>query len=96
MNMKILSFVTPPSIYQDDMSKDNLNDIFDRAVSKSQNKYDLLDININDTNKLKDVYNLETAIKLTFSNHLQYDLHIFSRSLSRIKIQMDSKPLIFT
>ena len=45
------------------MEAENFNDLFDLAVSKSQNKYDILDLNIDDPDKLKDTYNLELAIK---------------------------------
>ena len=43
-----------PKPARNGMTADKLNDIFECAVSKSQNKYDLLDINIDDPNKLKD------------------------------------------
>ena len=57
------------------MEEDKINDIFERVVSKSQNKYDLLDIKIEDPDKLKDTYNLEMSIKLTRKNRVKYDLH---------------------
>ena len=56
------------------MEEDKINDIFERVVSKSQNKYDLLDIKIEDPDKLKDTYNLEMSIKLTRRNRVKYDL----------------------
>ena len=64
-----------PKLSRKGISSDKLNDIFKRAVSKSQNKYDLLDININDPDKLKDTYNSEMGIKSTCSNNIKYDMH---------------------
>ena len=57
------------------MAEDKLNDIFERAVSKSQNKYDLLGLKIDNTKKLKGNYNLEMVIKSTRRNTFKYDLH---------------------
>ena len=56
------------------MVTENLNYLFNCSVSKSKNKYYLLDLNIGNTNKLKDGYNLEMAIKSTLRNHVKYDL----------------------
>jgi hypothetical protein len=41
-------------------------ELFDRVVIKSQNKYDFLDIKIDNSNKLEETYNfLERAISAT-------------------------------
>ena len=40
------------------MASDKLNEIFERAVSKSENNQDLLDKKIDDTDKVNDTYNL--------------------------------------
>ena len=64
-----------PKSARDGMASDNLNEIFERAVSRSHNAYELLDINIIDADKLKDTCNLEITIKSTHSNHVKYDMH---------------------
>ena len=40
---------------RDGMAAENLNDLFKRVVSKSHNNNDKLDLNIDDTDKLKDM-----------------------------------------
>ena len=57
------------------MTADKLDDLFDHAVSKLQNNYDLLDLNIDNTNILKDTYNSEITIRLTHNNNENYDQH---------------------
>ena len=51
-----------PKLVHDGMSDDKLNDIFVQSVSKSQNKSDVLDININNPDKLKDTSNLKMSL----------------------------------
>ena len=45
------------SVYS--MAEDKLNDLLNCAVSKSQNKYHILDLKINDPDKLRETYNLK-------------------------------------
>jgi hypothetical protein len=48
------------------MATEKLYELFEWVVVKSQNKYDLLDIKIDNSNKLKETYNfLERAISAT-------------------------------
>ena len=47
-----------PKSVRDGMAYDKLKYLFEIALLKSYNNYDLLDKNINDPNKLKDTYNL--------------------------------------
>ena len=64
-----------PKLSCNGMEANNINDLFEHAVSKSQKKYDLLYLNTYDPDKLKDTYNLEMAMKPAHSNHVKYDLH---------------------
>ena len=57
------------------MSDNKINNLFDQDVSKPRNKYELLDLKIDNTNKIKEIENLETTIELTHINHVKYDLH---------------------
>ena len=57
------------------IESDKLNNLFAPEVSKTYNKYDLLDLNIENNNKLKDTYNLEMDIESKCRNHVKYDLH---------------------
>ena len=43
------------------MSAYKLNNWFEQAVSKSHNKYDILDLKIDNPNKFKNSYNLKMA-----------------------------------
>ena len=52
-----------PKSSHDVMATDNTNNLFERAVSNSQNKYDLFYLNIN------------YAIESKHSNHVRYSLH---------------------
>ena len=64
-----------PKLARGGMIADNINYMFDREMSKSQNKYDLLDIKIDGPDKLKATYNLEISIESTQINNVKYDLH---------------------
>ena len=57
------------------MPAEKLNELFERAVAKSQVKYELLNLQIDDPDKLKDTYDLEMAISRMQSHHLKYDMH---------------------
>ena len=47
-----------PKLDSNGIAADKLNDMFERTVSKPQNKYNLLDIRIDNPDKLKDTYNI--------------------------------------
>ena len=64
-----------PKSDRDKMAAEKLNKLFERAVSKSQSKYDILDLKLDDPDKLEDTYDLEMAINRTRAHHLKYDLH---------------------
>ena len=59
---------------RDKLSADKLNDLFEKAVAKSQTKYDLLDLKLDDPDKLEDTYNLEMAVDATRAHHVKYDM----------------------
>ena len=60
---------------RDLLSGDKLNDLFVKAVSTSQKKYNFIDLKIDDPELLEDTYNLEMAIDKTRSNHSRFDMH---------------------
>ena len=57
------------------LSAEKLNDLFDKAVNKTQVKYDILNLKIADPDKLEDTYDLEMAISRTQAHHMKYDMH---------------------
>ena len=57
------------------MTAENINDLFEHEMSKLHNKYDLLDIKIDDTNKFRDTYNFEMPIEYTRINNIKYEPH---------------------
>jgi hypothetical protein len=49
---------------------------FERAsAKKSQPKFKMMNLQINDPDKLDDTYNLTSAIKMMKTNHIKYNLH---------------------
>jgi hypothetical protein len=64
-----------PKSTRDTMSTEKLNELFDRAVKRTQTKYTALDVKITDPDKLEDTYDLESAIEKTYLHHVKYDLH---------------------
>lgn len=51
-----------------------LNKLFEKAWATSQTKYHLLDMKIEDPDKLKETYDLEMAIDKTRNNHAKFDM----------------------
>jgi hypothetical protein len=64
-----------PKKTRETMSAEKLNDLFERAAGKSQNKYDVMDLKIDDPDKLEDTYDLEMSISRTRAHHIKYDMH---------------------
>lgn len=60
---------------RDQLTGDKLNDLFVKAVSTNQKKYNFIDLKIDDPELLEDTYNLEMAIDKTKSNHSRFDMH---------------------
>ena len=52
-----------------------LNDLFIKAVTTSQKKYDFINIKLDDPDILEETYNLGMAITTTKVNHSQFDMH---------------------
>ena len=48
-----------PKAQRDQLDPDKLNDLFNKAVAKSQLKYDFIDLKVNDPELLEDTYNLK-------------------------------------
>ena len=64
---------------RNNLDTNKLNDLFVKAVSTAQPKYDFININLNDPNVLIDTYNLGMAVAKTRVNHNRYDMHdVFS------------------
>ncbi len=57
------------------MPKEKLNDILERAVAKSQEKYTMLDLKIDNLDKLEETYDLEMNVSRTRTHHHKYDMH---------------------
>jgi hypothetical protein len=45
------------------------------SAKKSQPKFKMMNLQINDPDKLDDTYNLTSAIKMMKTHHIKYDLH---------------------
>jgi hypothetical protein len=51
-------------------------DLFDRATAKKlQTRFTMMNLKLDDPDKLDDTYNLSSAIDQMKENHLKYDLH---------------------
>jgi hypothetical protein len=64
-----------PKSNRNNMSPEKLNDLFEKAVSKTQTKYDILNLKIADPDKLEETYDLEMAISRTKAHHIKYDMN---------------------
>jgi hypothetical protein len=58
------------------MSPEKLNELFERAISKSlPTIYTAMDIKLDDPDKLAETYDLEMIIAPTRTHHVKYDMH---------------------
>jgi hypothetical protein len=65
-----------PKSSRANMDPEKLNELFDRAAAKMPTKkYDILDLKIDDPDKLTDTYDLEMCINRTRAHHHKYDMH---------------------
>jgi hypothetical protein len=65
-----------PKDNRDLMSPEKLNELFERAISKSlPTIYTATDLKLDDPDKLAETYDLEKIIARTCTHHVKYDMH---------------------
>jgi hypothetical protein len=65
-----------PILEEFDRQDCQLSARFERASAKKlQPKFKMMNLQINDPDKLDDTYNLTSAIEMMKTNHIKYDLH---------------------
>jgi hypothetical protein len=65
-----------PKDNRDLMSPEKLNELFERAISKSlPTIYTAMDLKLDDPDKLAETYDLEMIIARTRTHHVKYDMH---------------------
>ena len=64
-----------PKDNRDLMSPEKLNELFERAISKSlPTIYTAMDLKLDDPDKLAETYDLEMIIARTCTHHVKYDM----------------------
>ena len=57
------------------LSKEKLADLYEKATQTSHECYDLINLQLDDNDKLEDTYNLEMLVRKTRARHIKFDLH---------------------